>query len=334
MADSESPLAKLTPNPAFPILAFLLGCFAAFFAFTLGIPGTDIGSQILFGLMAAGMVTLAVYFVAISVFTGSTAYDDRIAVRSLRYRQFVAPWEDVTDYYDEVGRNALSVIFVGGRRLAFGPRWNGYDAFRDVVRLRATKAKAKEWAVYETRREDEWPRVFAGPARDAKQATVVMSVCALILVAMSVSMVPDFMRSVAELYSVSPLYGVGCVVFVVVAAGAFGTLALTSLARSAAKAPTVTITCDPDGIAMADGTTRVYADWQRVRSYVRAPGLKALIDHPAVYQVNTDNGTITFPVGLCDSAVLAKIIETYAVNVDKPGWRRLISDELPVARRR
>lgn len=77
--------------------------------------------------------------------------------RSLRWRLGLmwkqASWEDVTDFYKQLGRKTDQLVIEtrqGSLRLQEG-FWNNLKALQDIVRRKAVNAKTSEWAIYGTR---------------------------------------------------------------------------------------------------------------------------------------------------------------------------------------
>lgn len=225
-------------------------------------------------------------------------------------------WEEVKDYYevltDKPSKRACVVTTKGVWYLPSEKT----EQLRTFITKHASAALASEWAIFETRPCDQWPRVYSykktNPFGIALFVAVIMIIWPLIFFST---------KSSENITGIVAFLGWPAKFLFILVTTAFFLLPVVVFAgiwqdvRHKNRRLSHKITVDLSGTIFEDDHSRIQARWDEVTYYYISPGW------PDVYVIETAHGKWDFLEAL-DSKTLPYIIERYATAVSIPGWRK------------
>ena len=321
MTTRQTTEVRCRPDKSGWITVGIFGAIGLACVVTLFLPSHKPSETPLFRLMAL------MYLVPTAVFAAWLLRAQVVAdANGLRWRMMglwhTVTWDEVTDYYEVLvpgkpSKRRLVLETRQGRLSLSRDTWGkGIEAICTPIEQSAALAKTKQWELYGTRLQDEWPRVFRYDTFSNRWSPWLVMGCLLLCMAsMTSSKWGRLLNDPGWVWNVLAL-GIVFLMF----APLFW-LALYSL-RTVRPRLSQRITATMEGLVYEERDTRIQASWAEVASYgaIAVMGSKAGIAS-TTYTITTQNGSITFNHAITDVFLLREIISRYARNAVGSEWR-------------
>jgi hypothetical protein len=230
-------------------------------------------------------------------------------------------WEEVSDYYDQYPPGGRSVVENSVGKLFPSQEMTGLPELRLLIKKHATHARARGWGMLGARPEDEWPREFHYRTRDNALLPYLFWSFLVVWLGILGFLVSSGLRAFLEMpgsHGWAVALASCLLVLPLTAPPALVLWAFTSSLKAAREHVDEQITASPEGVAYEDGSRRVAASWDQVRSY----SMEILPGRLTTYRfvVSTENGTFHFFQTIKNLALLKEIIRRYSTSAQETDW--------------
>lgn len=257
------------------------------------------------------------------------ASEDQLVISKPR-ETVVLRWDEISDYYfKKRDKYLLSHIEAKSRVFVLNHALLHSDTLRDLIQAKAHNARAKEWALFGTRTEDEWPRVFRYKDRNGCLLLLAAGGATLALLALQMSKAATYggygalwNHITSMLGSLSVPLRVAFVLIMLFLAGAMPFL-IVVMHWPRIKAGRAylgqSVSADLRGLVFQTSQEQRLIAWDQVLDFYEEP-VPGSLQSADLCLVATPRGAYSFLDTIEDAFTLREIISKYATNAASSGW--------------